>query len=202
MSGGWKENEAVLCRVARKERERNMRNEEKIDLGPVYFRPITLEDTDRIIRWRNSDRVRKNFIDQRPFTRQGHLNWMETRVAAGEVVQFSLCETGTDRPVGSVYIRDIDRKNEKGEYGIFIGEADAAGKGYGTLAAKGAIAFARDTLKLHKLSLRVFADNTAAVRSYEKAGFRQEALLRDEIRNADGSRRDLILMAVLFPENR
>ena len=202
MSGGWKENEAVLCRVARKERERNMRNEEKIDLGPVYFRPITLEDTARIIRWRNSDRVRKNFIDQRPFTRQGHLNWMETRVAAWEVVQFILCETGTDRPVGSVYIRDIDRKNEKGEYGIFIGEADAAGKGYGTLAAKGAIAFARDTLKLHKLSLRVFADNTAAVRSYEKAGFRQEALLRDEIRNADGSRRDLILMAVLFPENR
>ena len=202
MSGGWKENEAVLCRVARKERERDMRNEEKIDLGPVYFRPITLEDTDRIIRWRNSDRVRKNFIDQRPFSRQGHLNSIEATVAAGEVVQFILCETGTDRPVGSVYIRDIDRKNEKGEYGIFIGEADAAGKGYGTLAAKGAIAFARDTLKLHKLSLRVFADNTAAVRSYEKAGFRQEALLRDEIRNADGSRRDLILMAVLFPENR
>ena len=104
-----------------------MKKEARIDLGPVYFRPITLEDTDRIISWRNSDRVRRNFIDQRPFTRQGHLNWMETRVAAGEVVQFILCETGTDRPVGSVYIRDIDRKNEKGEYGIFIGEADAAG---------------------------------------------------------------------------
>ena len=179
-----------------------MKKEARIDLGPVYFRPITLEDTDRIIGWRNSDRVRRNFIDQRPFTRQGHLNWLETRVAAGEVVQFILCEKETDRPVGSVYIRDIDRKNEKGEYGIFIGEADAAGKGYGTLAAKGAVAFARDVLKLHKLSLRVFADNTAAVRSYEKAGFRREALLKDEIRKEDGSRRDLILMAVLFPENR
>ena len=105
-----------------------------------------------------------------------------------------------DRPVGSVYIRDIDRKNEKGEYGIFIGEADAAGKGYGTLAAKGAIAYARDVLKLHKLSLRVFADNVGAVRSYEKAGFGREAFLKDEIRKEDGSRRDLILMAVLFPE--
>ena len=178
-----------------------MKQEERIDLGPVYLRPITLEDTDRIIRWRNSDRVRKNFIDQRPFTRQGHLNWLETRVATGEVVQFILCETKEDRPVGSVYIRDIDRKNRKGEYGIFIGEADAAGKGYGTLAAKGAIAYARDVLKLHKLFLRVFADNTAAVRSYEKAGFRREALLKDEIRNGDGSWRDLILMAVLFPES-
>ena len=103
--------------------------------------------------------------------------------------------------MGSVYIRDIDRKNRKGEYGIFIGEADAAGKGYGTLAAKGAIAYARSELKLHKLFLRVFADNAAAVRSYEKAGFHREALLQDEIRNEDGSWRDLILMAVLFPES-
>ncbi|HJA91857.1 MAG TPA: GNAT family N-acetyltransferase [Candidatus Eisenbergiella merdipullorum] len=175
--------------------------ENRIELGPVYFRPITLEDTDRIIRWRNSDRVRKNFIYQEPFTRQGHLNWMETKVASGEVVQFILCETKGDRAVGSVYIRDIDRKNRKGEYGIFIGEADAAGKGYGTLAAKGAIAYAGDILHLHKLFLRVFADNAAALRSYEKAGFVREAILKDEIRNGDGSWRDLILMAVLFPEN-
>jgi RimJ/RimL family protein N-acetyltransferase len=47
----------------------------------------------------------------------------------------------------------------------------------------------------------VFADNAAAVRSYEKAGFHREALLQDEIRNEDGSWRDLILMAVLFPES-
>ena len=103
--------------------------------------------------------------------------------------------------MGSVYIRDIDRKNRKGEYGIFIGEVDAAGKGYGTLAAKGAIGYAGGELKLHKLFLRVFADNAAAVRSYEKAGFHREALLQDEIRNEDGSWRDLILMAVLFPES-
>lgn len=178
-----------------------MKQENRIELGPVYFRPITLEDTDDIIRWRNSDRVRKNFIYQKPFTRQGHLNWMETKVAAGEVVQFILCETRGDRPVGSVYIRDIDRENRKGEYGIFIGEPDAAGKGYGTLAAKGAAAYARDVLRLHKLFLRVFADNAAAVRSYEKAGFVREALLRDEIRQEDGAWRDMLLMAVLFPEN-
>ena len=31
----------------------------KIDLGPVYLRPITLEDTENIVKWRNTDRVRK-----------------------------------------------------------------------------------------------------------------------------------------------
>ena len=171
----------------------------KIDLGPVYLRPITMEDTRRIVDWRNSDRVKKNFIYQKPFTEQGHRMWMETKVATGEVVQFILCETKGDRPVGSVYFRDIDRENNKAEYGIFIGEADAAGKGYGTLAAKGAVCYAEKTLKLHKLMLRVFADNTAAVKSYEKAGFIKEAYLKDEIKEGDGYR-DVILMACCFPE--
>ena len=58
---------------------KDIKQEERMDLGPVYLRPITLEDTDRIIRWRNSDRVRKNFIDQRPFTRQGHLGDRQAR---------------------------------------------------------------------------------------------------------------------------
>ena len=40
------------------------------------------------------------------------------------------------RPVGSVYFRDIDRVKKEAEYGIFLGEDDAAGKGYGTEAAK------------------------------------------------------------------
>ena len=172
----------------------------KIDLGPVYLRPITMEDTRRIVDWRNSDRVKKNFIYQKPFTEQGHRMWMETKVATGEVVQFILCETKGDRPVGSVYFRDIDRENNKAEYGIFIGEADAAGKGYGTLAAKGAVCYAEKTLKLHKLMLRVFADNTAAVKSYEKTGFIKEAYLKDEIKEGDGYR-DVILMACCFPEN-
>ena len=96
--------------------------EEKIDLGPVYLRPITMDDTERIVGWRNSDRVRKNFIFQKPFTVQGHIEWMETKVVSGEVVQFILCETEGDRPVGSVYFRDIDRENNRAEYGIFIGE--------------------------------------------------------------------------------
>ena len=177
-----------------------MEIDERIDLGPVYFRPITLEDTDLIVAWRNTDRVRKNFIYQKPFTAEGHLNWMETKVATGEVIQFILCETESERPIGSVYFRDIDPENRKAEYGIFIGEEEMAGKGYGTLAAKGAVAYARDVLKLHKLILRVFEDNIGAVRSYEKAGFVSEACLRDEYLH-NGAWRNLLLMAVIFEEN-
>ena len=165
----------------------------------ICLRPIEAGDTDRIVAWRNQERVRRNFIYQKPFTREGHEAWMRTKVATGEVVQFIICEKESGRPVGSVYFRDIDRENKKAEYGIFIGEADAAGKGIGTETARLAVAYARDGLKLHKLFLRVFADNLAAVKSYERAGFVREAYLRDEICQ-DGRFRDLLLMAVRFGE--
>ncbi|MCI8566662.1 MAG: UDP-4-amino-4,6-dideoxy-N-acetyl-beta-L-altrosamine N-acetyltransferase [Lachnospiraceae bacterium] len=167
----------------------------------IYLRPITMDDTADILRWRNDERVRSNFIDQALFTVETHENWMRTRVASGSVVQFIIHEKETGRPVGSVYLRDIDRKNKKAEYGIFIGEADAAGKGLGSEAARLAVAYARDTLKLHKLMLRVFADNAGAVKSYQRAGFEKEGYLRDEFLQAGGYR-DILLMAIIFEENQ
>lgn len=168
--------------------------------GQIYLRPITMADTDRIVAWRNQERVRRNFLYQKPFTKEGHEEWMRTQVATGRVVQFIIWEKEPDRPVGSVYFRDIDPVNKKAEYGIFIGEADATGRGIGTQAARLAVAYARDVLRLHKLMLRVFADNRAAVRSYLNAGFTQEAYLKDEVWQ-DGGYRDLILMAVIFESN-
>jgi len=166
----------------------------------VYLRLMTYEDTDRIVAWRNSDGVRKNFIYQALFTRESHENWIRTKIETGQVVQMIICETDTDRPVGSVYIRDIDHTHHKAEYGIFIGEDCARGKGYGTAAAKLMIAYSFEQLKLHRLFLRVYADNQQAIRSYEKAGFEKEAYLRDDV-CIDGIYRDIVLMGILNTEN-
>lgn len=164
----------------------------------IYLRPMTGEDTDLIVKWRNEDFVRKNFIYQKPFTREGHLNWVETMVKTGKVVQFIIC-TNENKPVGSVYLRDIDETHHKAEYGIFIGEKEALSKGYGTEAAKLMIRYAFAERKLHKLMLRVLAGNDRAKKSYENAGFVQEAYLKDDVYLEDGYR-DVILMAVINPE--
>ena len=164
----------------------------------IYLRPMTGEDTDLIVKWRNEDFVRKNFIYQKPFTREGHLNWVETMVKTGKVVQFIIC-TSENKPVGSVYLRDIDETHHKAEYGIFIGEREALSKGYGTEAAKLMIRYAFEKRKLHKLMLRVLAGNDRAKKSYENAGFVQEAYLKDDVYLEDGYR-DVILMAVINPE--
>ncbi|MBR6093664.1 MAG: GNAT family N-acetyltransferase [Lachnospiraceae bacterium] len=164
----------------------------------VFLKPIDESDTDNIVRWRNSDAVRLHFIDQRLFTRESHTAWLENFVRAGKVEQFVICMNEGNIPVGSVYIRDIDFDHRKAEYGIFIGEDAARGKGVGTEAAKLMILHAFRDLKLHRLFLRVYSDNEQAIRSYEKAGFVKEALLHDDV-FVNGVYRDIVLMGIINP---
>ena len=137
----------------------------------VHLRLMTAEDTKKIVEWRNKDFVRKNFIYQTPFTEEGHLKWIRDQVETGRVVQFIICVSGKGE-IGSVYFRDIDREESTAEYGIFIGEEDAIGCGYGTETAKKALEYAFTTLALDRVFLRFLADNIGAQKSYSHAGFR------------------------------
>lgn len=161
----------------------------------IILRPITGADTPLIVEWRNRERVRSRFIYREPFTEKGHENWMRTVVACGQAVQFIICEKGSMRPVGSVYFRDIDRERRQAEYGIFIGEEDATGKGYGTEAAALAVACAFGEMGMEELILRVFTDNEAAVKSYEKAGFVVEEVKR-AVPCSDGEKKDMFFMSL------
>ncbi len=174
--------------------------EDNIYGSKVFLRPMTLEDTDDIVRWRNKERVRSNFIYQAMFTREGHLNWIQTMIEPGKVIQFMICDAETGQAVGSVYFRDIDDVHRKAEYGIFIGEDSAIGKGFGSEAAKLAIQYGFETMKLHKIMLRVFSHNLSAIKSYENAGFMKEAYLKDEV-CINGTFRDLILMGIINPND-
>lgn len=162
----------------------------------IFLRMMTSKDTDDIVCWRNSEAVRKRFIYQGLFTREGHENWIKTMVETGKVVQMMICEIATGKAVGSVYVRDIDETHHKAEYGIFIGADNARGKGYGTAAAKLMIRYCFEELKLHRLFLRVYAENARAIRSYEKAGFVKEAYLRDDV-YVDEEYRDIVLMGII-----
>lgn len=171
--------------------------ENRLETDHIYLRPMEIADTDKIVSWRNKDIVRNHFIYREPFTREGHLNWIRTQIDTGHVVQFIICEKAGNRDVGSVYLRDIDREKKCAEYGVFIGEEDALGKGYGTQAAELILNYAFDSLKLKSVFLRVFADNIRARRSYEKARFR---LLTDKRETVviDGEKKEVVFYEILM----
>ncbi|MCR5595086.1 MAG: GNAT family N-acetyltransferase [Lachnospiraceae bacterium] len=163
----------------------------------ISVRPITEEDTDLIILWRNKPRIMNNFLVRTEVTRETHLNWLKTKVYTGNVRQFIIMEHTDDiiRPIGSVYIRDIDNEKLTAEYGIFIGEDDALGHGYGNQLVKWAVDYVRD-MGMKTFTLRVLADNKPAIKSYEQAGFKQVDLVKNFI---DG--RDLVFMEIAFEDD-
>lgn len=158
----------------------------------VSIRPITYDDTEKIIKWRNSESVNKRFIYRGMFTKESHENWMKTMVETGIVDQFIIVYDQKD--VGSVYLRDIDTDKGEAEYGIFIGEESARGCGVGTSAAELILNHAFYKRNLNTVFLRVLKDNKGALRSYEKAGFCP--LDREEIIEIEGAKETVVFMSI------
>lgn len=162
----------------------------------LILRPITLDDTDLIVKWRNNPSVVQNFIFREKFTKEMHENWMRTKVESGQVVQYIVEERKTKKPIGSVYFRDINEAYDSAEFGIFIGEDDARGKGYGKEMTSLFVSFGFENLGLHRIQLRLVKGNAAAARTYSSVGFQKEGEFRDLVKLND-EYRTVIFMSIL-----
>ncbi|MDE6620173.1 MAG: GNAT family N-acetyltransferase [Lachnospiraceae bacterium] len=165
----------------------------------IYLRPITEADTEMVVRWRNLPVVVKNFIYRKPVSCTDHENWLKNKVFKGLVHQFIVCRNEDDMPLGSIYLQNFEEENKKAEWGIYLGEEQAYGKGIGTEAAKLVLDYAFTTLGMHKVVSRVLERNKASIRMNEKAGYVQEAYLKEEL-FLDGQYEDLILFGAINPK--
>lgn len=164
----------------------------------IYLRPITAEDTEMVVRWRNQPGVVGNFIYRKPVSCEEHRDWLANKVFKGLVHQFVVCMNEGDIPLGSVYLQSFAKEHRRAESGIYLDE-QACGKGVGTEAVKLLVRYAFEALGMHKLTARVLAHNMASRRLHEKAGYVQEAYLKEEL-FLDGQYEDLILFGVLNPK--
>lgn len=86
-------------------------------------------------------------------------------------------------------------QDRRASFAIGIHSPNWLGKGIGTDATRMVLKFAFSTLKLHRISLRVIAYNSRAIRSYEKSGFVIEGRER-EAGFVDGEWHDDIMMGI------
>jgi N-acetylglutamate synthase-like GNAT family acetyltransferase len=75
-----------------------------------------------------------------------------------------------------------------------------AGQGIGTGLLRSVMQICFSELAAHRVELLVFADNERAFRTYVKAGFIEEGVVRDLHRDADGTFRSMRLMSLLKPD--
>lgn len=86
-------------------------------------------------------------------------------------------ETLDGEPLGTCDLRDIEPRARVAHVGIWIRKA-TWGRGYGTDAMRTLCRFGFRELNLQRIELQVYETNPAAIRSYEKVGFRHEGTLR------------------------
>ncbi len=82
------------------------------------------------------------------------------------------------------------------ELAIAIFDPAERGRGIGKYAVRTMVRVAFEEMRTHRVELGVYVDNAAAIRTYEKCGFRREALLRRYIHH-EGGWRDLVWMSIL-----
>lgn len=163
-----------------------------MNIENITLRPITYDDTDLIVKWRNLDVVRNNFFYREEFTASTHINWMDTKVKSGEVVQYIIEADG--RPVGSTYLRDIDREKSSAEYGVFIGE-DVRGRGIGTEALRLTLDKVRNELGLKRIIARAIEGNAASINCFLHAGFEIDSII-PEVECSDGEKVSMVMMSI------
>ena len=168
----------------------------------IRLRAISQDDLPTFVGWLNDPEVIRGLMVMLPFSLDDETDWydgvrkkpLEERPLVIEI----LTEAGWEM-IGNCGLFGFDWRTRQAEFGIVIGAKQHWDQGYGSEALGLMVQHGFGTLNLNRISLRVFADNPRAMRSYEKAGFVQEGCLR-EAHYHDGAYVDVLVMSMLRSE--
>jgi RimJ/RimL family protein N-acetyltransferase len=169
---------------------------------PVYLRALDACDLEKCHTWHNDQALYETLVGYFHFVNKGaEQAWFDSKKSVfGKEVNLAICVRETDEHIGNIYLREIDWVSRRAQLGIFIGDRDARSKGYGYAAMRQLLCYAFNDLGLKKIWLDVLSDNAAAIRLYEKCGFKSEGLLRKHVYK-NGRWNDLVMMGIWTDED-
>ncbi len=164
----------------------------------VWLRPIEPEDIVANSATASDAEVGHFLGAKMPMSRAGSERFAaEVLTFVGQTgYPYAICLIDGDLSIGTVFLRDVDKVNGSGVVGIFLGDRRYLGQGYGTDALNALVDFGFGELRLERIELEVFDYNTRAIRSYVKAGFQTDAVLR-HARFHRGTHHDVHIMSIL-----
>jgi len=164
----------------------------------IYLSPINIDDAEIYTKWLNDYEVCANLgMYRQMISLEAEKKILERLNSDGQVYAIVLLES--DVLIGNIGLHEIDHMSRRADVGLFIGEAENRGKGYGAEALRLMLEYGFNTLNLHNIMLYVHADNEAGIACYKKVGFR-EIGRRRESKFKDGRYIDVISMDILSTE--
>lgn len=160
------------------------------------LRPMAETDRDRVLAWRNSDRVRLNMINDQPIAPEEHACWFHSALQRDDARFLILELNGCALAFSS--LTQIQPAHGLANWNFYVGGAGAP-KGTGSALGFLTLELAFEKMKLHKLCCEVFDFNTASVALQEKLGFVHEGRFREHYFQ-NGAWRDILCLACFSGE--
>lgn len=145
----------------------------------VTLVPLGPQHLARTLAWANDPELMRLLNRAERVSEAEHRRWFAALETAEDRRYFAIEVRGTGH-VGNVWLWDIDRRHQKAEVRIVIGEGAGRDRGVGPRAIELVTERAFGELDLHRLYAYVLAHNPRAGRAFEKAGFTREGVLRED----------------------
>ncbi len=172
-----------------------------IRTNSFYLRSISADDaSNAYLSWLNDPETTLGLASGTfPSNIQDLRKYLSSVTESKDAVMLAICMNDSEEHIGNVKLDRFDWISRTAELGILIGSREHRGIGIGTETCKAIAEYAFKTLNLRKILLAVYANNPAAIRSYEKAGFTTEAVLKAHV-FAGGEYVDKCYMSIFNPD--
>jgi len=140
----------------------------------IYLRPIQKNDITYLNKWKNDEETYMylggGFM---PTSIDLQEKWLDSLIdTTGNNKWFIVCDYN-DKPLGMIGLYNINWIHRTCEIGIFIGDHNALGKGYGKEACKILENFAKEYINIRKIKLSVVSDNEHAINMWLSLGYKK-----------------------------
>ena len=163
--------------------------------------PLSGADVPIIARWQ-LDNAYLRLLDANPAYPKNEsqiADWMREGQRGRDNFLFGIRLLAGDDLIGFVELGEVMWTHRNAWLAVAIGEREYRGRGYGYEAMGLTLDFVFHELNLHRVQLTVFSYNEAAIRLYEKLGFRREGVFREHLER-DGQYFDMYLYGMLKHE--
>ncbi|MCD6550090.1 GNAT family N-acetyltransferase [bacterium] len=165
----------------------------------VILRGIRRADIQYFLKWLDDPEVSTPLGRYLPVSEIGEENWVREIERKKDVIVFTIVDKKTEKSIGNCGFHKIDFRNQRAELGIFIGEKEYWGKGYGTEALELLISYGFTQLNLHSIASLVVSSNERSVRLHKKLGFKEQGRMRQRV-FLDNQFKDMIYFDMLKSE--
>lgn len=171
----------------------------KIEGKRVYLSPMCVEDAEKYVKWMNDFKVTDGLNGSKNLvTVESEREWIEKNNKDGNF-QFAIVKQENDELIGNCSLHNLDLINGRATVGIFIGDKENRGKGYGSEALELLLSYGFNHLNLNNIMLTVYSFNEPAIFCYKKVGFK-EIGRRREAYFKNNERYDEIYMDIIRSE--